>query len=173
MKNVTGTIINCKELPYRAHGQYMIAFSFKKFDELANKELYDILTCRSEVFVVEQHCLYLDPDGKDIEALHLLGMENDKLVAYLRLFLPSSDCNHVIFGRVLTTKSVRSKGYGKKLIQEMLKFCDNNLKSCDIECSAQVYLKKFYESFRFKAVGDVYDDAGIPHIKMIKSQLHN
>ena len=149
----------------------MITFNFKKFNELTNFELYNILALRSEVFVVEQHCFYLDADGKDTDALHLLGIEDNKLVAYLRLFLPNNECKHIIFGRVLTSSLVRSKGYGKRLIQAMLDYCKNNLKSHDIHCSAQLYLKIFYESFGFKVVGDVYDDAGVPHIEMVKSKL--
>lgn len=147
----------------------MIVFNFKTFDELTKKELYNLLALRSEVFVVEQHCFYLDPDGKDLSAVHLLGMEEDKLVAYMRLFLPGNDHDPIIFGRVLTSSAVRSKGYGKRLIQAMLDYCSNHFKSYDIHCSAQHYLQSFYESFGFKMVGDIYDDAGIAHIKMIKS----
>lgn len=143
--------------------------NFKTFEELSKTELYDILALRSAVFVVEQHCFYLDPDGKDKDALHLLGMDDNNLVAYLRLFLPNNEYDHIVFGRVLTSFSVRSKGYGKKLIQAMLDYTEKNFKSYDIHCSAQLYLKAFYESFGFKTVSDVYDDAGIPHIKMIKS----
>ncbi|MDP1574404.1 MAG: GNAT family N-acetyltransferase [Coxiellaceae bacterium] len=146
----------------------MITFKFKTFDELTKIELYEILALRADVFVVEQHCFYLDPDGKDFNALHLLGIENDKLVAYLRLFIPNEKSKHLVFGRVLTSSSVRSKGYGKRLIQAMLDYCDNHFKLSDIHCSAQLYLKKFYESFGFKAIGEVYDDAEIPHVKMIK-----
>src|SRR3990167_3421001 len=102
----------------------MIAFSFKKFNQLTIKQLYDILSLRSEVFVVEQHCFYLDTDGKDVESFHLLGVEDDKLVAYMRLFPPTLESNDVVFGRVVTAAFVRKKGYGKKLIQEMLNYSE-------------------------------------------------
>ena len=148
----------------------MINFDFKTFQELSKTEVYDLLALRFEVFVLEQHCFYLDPDGKDMDAIHLLGVEDNKLVAYLRLFLRNNESNYIVFGRVLTSSSVRAKGYGKRLIQTMLDYCERNLKSCDIYCSAQLYLKAFYESFGFKVVGDVYDDAGIAHIAMIKSK---
>lgn len=147
----------------------MINFFFKTFLELSKTEIYNILALRSEVFVVEQHCFYLDPDGKDEDAIHLMGIEHNELVAYLRIFLPNKNSDHVIFGRVLTASSVRSKGYGKRLIRTMLDYCENNVKHSNIHCSAQHYLKKFYESFGFKVAGDVYDDAGVPHIEMIKS----
>lgn len=149
----------------------MINFTWRQFPELSNTELYTLLALRSEVFVVEQHCFYLDQDGKDLIALHLMGMEDNKLVAYLRLFLPTETENYLVFGRVLTPNSVRSKGYGKKLIQELIHYCDVHYPNMTIKCSAQHYLTKFYEGFGFVAYGDVYDDAGIPHISMSREKL--
>lgn len=144
----------------------MINFTWRQFSELSNIELYTLLSLRSKVFVVEQHCFYHDQDGKDLNALHLMGMEDGQLVAYLRLFLPTETEKHIVFGRVLTATPVRSKGYGKKLIQELIGYCDMYYPNRTIKCSAQHYLTKFYESFGFVAYGDVYDDAGIPHISM-------
>ena len=84
-------------------------------------------------------------------------------------FYRGIDRDPIIFGRVLTLYAVRNNGYGKWLIQAMLDYCENYFKSHDIYCTAQLYLKSFYESFGFKTVGDIYDDAGIAHVKMIKS----
>jgi ElaA protein len=123
---------------------------------------------RAEIFVVEQHCAYLDPDGKDRVALHLLGIEKGNLLAYLRVFPPTDTINYIIFGRVITARTARTKGYGKKLIQEMLSYCQKHFPQIEIKCSAQHYLKKFYEGFGFKAVGEVYQEDGIPHIAMEK-----
>lgn len=144
----------------------MINFNCYKFSELTVEQIYAVLRLRADVFVVEQHCVYLDPDGKDFFALHLLGMENDSLVAYLRLFPPVDIENYVTFGRVVTARTTRNKGYGKKLIQELLTYCDANFPNISIKCSAQHYLQKFYEGFGFKAYGDVYQEDGIPHIAM-------
>lgn len=143
----------------------MINFNWKKFSSLTIYELYAILSLRSEVFNVEQKCAYQDADGKDEIAMHLMGMENNILVAYLRLF-PLIKKDELVFGRVVVAKSARQKSYGKKLIQEMLNYCDKHFPQIKIKCSAQLYLKKFYEEFGFKTVGDVYDDVGIPHIEM-------
>jgi ElaA protein len=146
----------------------MITFQWLSFEKLSSLQLYSILALRSEVFVVEQKCPYQDIDGKDLETLHLLGMEKDHLAAYLRLFLPTPEQNYLVFGRVVSCPSARKKGYGKKLLQEMVNYCDQNFPGLRIKCSAQYYLKNFYESFGFKAYGDIYDEDGIPHIAMEK-----
>ena len=144
----------------------MINFNWYPFSNLSVEQLYAVLALRSEVFVVQQNCVYLDPDGKDIFALHLLGQEKNSLVAYLRLFPPTDTENFIIFGRVLTAGSSRKKGYGKKLIQGLLDYCNANYPGITIKCSAQHYLKKFYEEFGFQAYGDPYEEEGILHIAM-------
>lgn len=149
----------------------MITFSFKKFDELTNHELYNILALRSEVFVVEQNCIYQDVDGKDIAAIHLLGIENNILLAYLRIFPPTFENNFIVFGRVVTASIARKNGHGKKLLQGMLNYCKENFQNITIKCSAQLYLKKFYESFGFQTIGEAYDEDGIPHIMMQVNKL--
>jgi ElaA protein len=143
----------------------MLKFKWYHFNELNVKQLYELLALRSEVFVVEQQSLYLDIDGKDPQALHLIGTDNDSLVAYLRLF-PPVDNTPIVFGRVLSAKSGRNKGYGKKLMNELLNYCREHYPDKIISCSAQHYLVKFYEGFGFKTEGDVYNEDGIPHINM-------
>ena len=145
----------------------MIHFKWYKFSELSVDQLYDLLALRFEVFFIEQHCFDLDPDGKDKFALHLLG-QKDSLVAYMRVFPPTDAEKFIKFGRVVTAKSERGKGYGKDLMHELLTYCHINYPGTVIKCSAQLYLKKFYEDFGFNAVGDIYDEAGIPHIIMQK-----
>ncbi len=144
----------------------MIKFDWYKFSELTIHQLYAVLILRSDIFVVEQHCPYLDPDGKDIFALHLLGMEKDLLVTYIRLFPPTDIENYIVFGRVGTARSARNKGYGKRSMQELLTYCDANFPGISIKCSAQHYLKQFYEGFGFKVYGQIYEEDSIPHIAM-------
>src|SRR3990167_3025417 len=146
----------------------MIKFKWYNFSELTVEQLYAALSMRSDIFVVEQNCIYLDPDGKDIFAIHLLGLENNSLVAYMRLFPPTDIENFIIFGRVLTARSSRTKGYGGKLMEELLSYCNKNYPGLSIKCSAQHYLKKFYEGFGFKAVSEIYEEDDIPHISMQK-----
>ncbi len=149
----------------------MINFNWYHFAEFTVEQLYAVLILRSNVFVVEQNCAYLDPDGKDPSALHLLGMENGLLVAYLRLFLPTETENDIVFGRVVTEQSARTKGYGKKLMEELLVYCDTNYPGVPIKCSAQNYLTKFYGQLGFKTYGAVYEEDGIPHIEMRRNFL--
>jgi len=146
----------------------MIHFKWYNFNELSLEQLYTILKLRSEVFVVDQGSIYLDPDGQDFYTLHLLGLEKHEIVAYLRLFPPGDLQYYVKFGRVLTAKSVRTKGYGKKLMEELLQYCHKHYSGVIIKCQAQHYLQKFYEGFGFKTISDVYDETGVPHIDMQK-----
>lgn len=141
-------------------------FQWLTFSGLNTKQLYDILSLRSKVFVVEQNCVFLDADGLDSKAIHLLGIEDNILVGYLRLFPPGNIESALTFGRLVTDKTVRSKGYGRQLIQEMLHYCSLKYPNIAIKCSAQHYLTNFYESFGFKAYGKPYDEDGIIHIAM-------
>lgn len=146
----------------------MIKFNFYKFYDLTLDQLYAMLALRANVFVMEQNCHYLDPDGKDSTALHLLGVEDNELVAYARVFPPHcNDDNKVIFGRVVVAKSARGKGYAKLLMNQILDYCHLHYPDAAIKCSAQAYLKKFYEAFGFIVKGDTYMDAGIPHLEMV------
>ncbi len=146
----------------------MINFKWYQFSDLTVNQLYSALMLRSEIFVVEQNCVYLDPDGKDVNALHLLGHEDNTLVAYIRLFPPTDIENFIVFGRIVTRRSSRTKGYGKNLMNELISYCDKHYPGVIIKCSAQYYLKKFYEGFGFETVGEVYQEDGIPHIAMQK-----
>ena len=144
----------------------MINFTWHAFSELTTKQLYEILALRAEIFIVEQNCAFLDPDGKDFFAQHLLGVAEGKLVAYLRLFPSNEIKNYGVFGRILTTKANRRQGYGKQLMQELLRYCAVHFPNVGLQCSAQQRLQNFYESFRFKAYGDIYLEDDIPHIAM-------
>lgn len=146
----------------------MTHFQWHAFSELSLKQLYSLMALRAETFVVEQHCHYLDLDGRDYTAMHLLGSENDNIVAYLRLFLPADKDQPLTFGRVVTAKTMRNKGYGKQMIRELLNYCETHFPGTPIECSSQYAIKEFYETFGFKTYGEAYDDVGILHIAMRK-----
>ncbi len=140
----------------------------KKFDTLTTAELYAILQLRSEVFIVEQNCVYLDPDGKDPEAWHLIGMEEGKPIAYTRILAPGIVYPDPAIGRVVTSTSKRGSGLGRELMQRSIEHCEKLFGKKSITLGAQVYLKKFYESLGFTVIGDEYLDDGIPHIKMTR-----
>ena len=149
----------------------MISFNWCHFSELSTQQLYAILALRSAVFVVEQACAYPDIDGQDLNALHLLGVENDVLVTYLRLFPPTDAEHMIVFGRVATEKSARTKGYAKQLMQTLLSYSDTYFPGIEIKCSAQHYLTRFYEDVGFKTHGMVYAEDGIPHIEMRRAPV--
>ncbi len=138
----------------------------KKFGELTLDELYSILELRSKVFIVEQNCIYNDPDGKDQVAWHLIGMEEDQLIAYSRILPPGVVYTDPAIGRVVTSPVKRKSGLGRELMNRSIKHCQELFGKTSITLSAQAYLKKFYESLGFSAIGDEYLDDGIPHIKM-------
>ena len=143
-------------------------FKVKSFQELNTTELYQILQLRSEVFVVEQDCVYQDIDFKDQNALHVLGLKNAKIIAYTRLFDSGQYFDSPSIGRVVVKDTERKFGYGHDLMKASIQAIINNYKETKITISAQVYLQKFYESHDFIKVGEEYLEDGIPHIKMIR-----
>mgnify|MGYP000035328273 FL=1 len=138
----------------------------KSFSELNTTELYSILQLRSEVFVVEQDCVYQDIDFKDQKALHVLGYKNDVLIAYTRIFKPGDYFDNSSIGRVLVKETERKFNYGHQIMKASLKAIKEYYKVDKITISAQKYLKKFYESHGFYQVNDEYLEDGIPHIRM-------
>jgi len=147
----------------------MLEVLIKSFSELTTTELYEILRLRSEVFVVEQDCVYQDVDNKDQKALHVIGFKNNKVVAYTRIFKPGDYFKNASIGRVVVAKNERTYGYGHVIIKHSVIAIKNYFKENTIKISAQTYLKKFYESHNFKKVGEEYLEDGIPHIGMLKN----
>ena len=146
-----------------------IVWSCKAFDTLSPIELYSILQLRNEVFVVEQNCIFQDCDNIDQSSQHFMGWMKNKLVAYTRLIPPVISYEEMSIGRVVTSPSIRNNKIGKELmkrsIAEMQSLYGNN----PIKIGAQLYLKKFYTSFGFEQVNDIYLEDGIEHIKMIRN----
>lgn len=140
----------------------------KKFDSLTPTELYTILRLRSEVFVVEQTCVFQDMDNKDQQCYHLMGWKDDLLAAYTRLVPPGLNYPEASIGRVVTSPSARGGGIGKTLMEKSIEEVFKLYGQGPIKIGAQLYLKKFYGSFGFEQVGDIYDEDGIDHIKMIR-----
>ncbi|MEC3963924.1 GNAT family N-acetyltransferase [Flagellimonas halotolerans] len=140
----------------------------KTFEELSTKELYQILRLRSEVFVVEQDCVYQDVDNKDQKALHVIGIKNDGVVAYTRIFKPGDYFDNVSIGRVVVSKNQRKFGLGKQIMQASLATIDQRFPHKAIEISAQSYLLKFYTELGFNAFGEEYLEDGIPHRRMLR-----
>jgi ElaA protein len=138
----------------------------KSFSQLTNIELYQILKLRSEVFVVEQTAIYQDLDDLDYQATHFFIKEDNTIVSYVRTMpLGVKFADMASLGRVVSYPSVRNKGYSKALIQAAIN--DLLLTETDIKIEGQSYLRRFYESFGFKVVSDIYLVDGIDHYAMV------
>ena len=160
----------------------------KTFQELMVDELYELLRVRSEVFVVEQDCVYQDMDGDDKEAIHVWLTEgvtesvtnkeealdgdknkvnrtdNEKVVALARVCPAGVHLPTISIGRVITT--VRGKGYGKQIMLAAIDVAQKYFGATSIDIEAQEYAKGFYEGVGFKQTSDTFMLDGIPHIKM-------
>ena len=147
----------------------LMEVSVKTFNELTTEELYQILRLRSEVFVVEQDCVYQDVDNKDQKALHIMGIKDGEVVAYTRVFEPGDYFDNVSIGRVVVSQSQRKYGLGKQIMQASLAAIDQRFPDKPIEISAQSYLLKFYTELGFNAIGEEYLEDGIPHRRMLKA----
>jgi len=146
-----------------------MTFSCLPFTDLTATELYDILVLRQEVFIVEQNCPYLDADGKDLLAWHLMGRnEQGKLLCYTRL-LPDgvSYVGYASIGRVASSPAARGTGIGRELMRRSIEMCKHLFGNQPVKIGAQTYLLRFYESFGFQSTGEEYLEDGIPHTKMI------
>ena len=145
-----------------------LVFKIKPFEALSLYELYSVLQLRAEVFVVEQNCVYQDIDGKDMKALHVIGEFEGTTVAYCRLFKSGDYFDQASIGRVIVKENFRDKKWGHDLIKEAVSGVQHHFGESQITISAQLYLKKFYESHGFKQTSDEYLEDGIPHIEMKK-----
>ena len=139
----------------------------KTFSELNTEELYQILRLRSEVFVVEQDCVYQDIDNKDQKAIHLYFRENDEILGYTRIFKAGYYYENPSIGRVVVSKKNRGKDIGKKIMIDSIEYIKQNINGKKIELSAQKYLDKFYKDLGFYKTGEDYLEDGIPHQRML------
>lgn len=141
------------------------------FAALTVSALQQIYAARQIVFVVEQHCPYLDADGLDDQAWHLAAWSPTHRLplAYARLFPPGVKYTEASIGRVLTTEAVRGQGWGKALVERALMQCQVLFGACPVRISAQAHLQHFYESFGFQVVSEPYLEEDIPHVEMLRS----
>lgn len=148
----------------------MITWLIKKFEDLTPSELYSILQLRNEVFVVEQKCVFQDADNKDQSSYHLMGWNNEWLIAYSRI-IPAGIAYDSLpsIGRVVTSPKARKTGVGKILMQRSIEELQTLFGKVPVKLGGQFYLKEFYESFGFVQTSEIYLEDGIPHIEMLKT----
>lgn len=141
----------------------------KTFSNLNVFEWHNIITLRAQVFVVEQHCVYQDPDQLDECALHLWFEQDGECISYLRMLPPQAQHPFWKIGRVVVKSSRRSEGLGKALLKTALSHIGITE---TIHISAQLYLKRFYENLGFIPEGEMYLEDGIPHLFMTRVAVH-
>jgi ElaA protein len=146
---------------------------FAPFEKLTPREVHDLLQARSDVFVVEQDCVFPDVDGRDPQCWHLIGRESasadSPLLAYCRLVPPGVKYEEPSIGRVLTTAAGRGQGAGRELMAEAISRLEALWPGRAVRIGAQQYLEKFYGSFGFVRVSEPYDEDGILHIDMVRA----
>lgn len=148
----------------------MSNWTWSRFAALAVDDLYDLLALRSRVFVVEQNCAFLDPDGADRESAHLLWRDDaGVLVAGLRVVDPGIKYAEPSIGRVVTAPERRGTGLGRTLMAEGLRRCVETWPGQGVRIGAQARLEGFYREFGFVAVCEGYLEDGIPHLIMLRS----
>ncbi len=136
---------------------------FFRLSEMDAALWQEVMALRSDVFVLEQQCVYLDPDKEDTDAIHLLFRDEETITGYLRI-IEKEDWH---LGRIIVPQSHRGKGLGKELVTAGVNFCKQQASQKDIVMSSQVYLSDFYSSLGFAAEGHMYLEDGIPHIHMV------
>lgn len=150
----------------------MTEWQWSSFADLPNKDLYEMLAQRQNVFVLEQQCLYPDLDGYDQDAWHLLGWKiidgKRQLAASLRVIAPGVKYTEMSIGRVLSTSAARGTGVGRELLVEGIARAEQLYPGHRLRIGAQQYLEAFYGSFGFKTVSEPYDEDGIMHVEMLR-----
>jgi ElaA protein len=141
---------------------------FAPFAELAAREVHDLLQLRAEVFVVEQDCVFQDVDGADIDSWHLLGRDDEALVAYCRLIPAGVKFAEPSIGRIVTSPRLRGTGRGREWMTEALRIADTLWPGSPIRIGAQQQLERFYGEFGFAKASAPYDEDGIMHIEMLR-----
>jgi ElaA protein len=149
--------------------QPAIRWQWARLTDLSVAAAYSVIAARETVFIVEQHCVYLELDGLDLDAMHLIGWSGTAVAAYARVLPPGVRFAEVCLGRVLTTKDFRRQGLGQELLRRTLAGTMELHGTQPIRISAQAHLQRFYAAFGFVAVSDEYAEDGIPHIEMLRA----
>jgi ElaA protein len=145
-------------------------FSLKAFTELNPFELYAYLQLRSEVFVVEQNCVYQDLDDKDQQSLHVFIHHHDKLVACARIVPAALAYPEISIGRVIVAATHRKQDLGHALMKYCIEAIEARFGQQKIVLSAQAHLQNFYKKHNFAPQGEIYLEDGIPHVYMERNK---
>lgn len=136
------------------------------FASLSGADVYDLLSLRQQVFVVEQHCAYLDADGLDRDGRHFLLRDRGVLVAYTRVLAPGVRFPTSSIGRVVVAPARRGEGLGREVMTRTIAEIEKTDGVAPLMLAAQAHLETFYGSLGFRTVSSPYDEDGIPHLDM-------
>ena len=143
-----------------------MTWKVKNFNELTTTELFYIYQQRIKIFVVEQNCPYQDIDELDLTSLHVFKQsESGEIMAYGRIIAQDPRLH---FGRIIVAQKYRKTGLGKELLSTILKTIEEKFPNREIEIQAQAYLEKFYGSFGFLPISEIYLEDDIPHIDVLR-----
>jgi ElaA protein len=145
-----------------------VDWDWRDFDALAPHQLYAVLRLRSEVFVLEQSCLFQDMDGHDAAARHLMGRRDDRLAAYARCLPPGVTFAEASIGRIVTDPSERGSGLGHELVRRAIGLVEQSWGRQPIRIGAQAHLARFYAAHGFQDLGRPYVEDGIDHLEMLR-----
>jgi len=146
-----------------------IEWRYLAFDQLSVAQLYAALQLRSEVFVVEQACIFQDMDGADAQAMHLLGSVQGSLVAYARCLEAGLKFAEASIGRIATRADARGRGAGHALVNKAIACLSQEWGAQAIRIGAQAHLETFYSQHGFEKAGPVYLEDNIFHIEMLRN----
>jgi ElaA protein len=148
-----------------------IDWQYHPWAALSRDQIYRIFALRQQVFVVEQHCPFLDADGYDAIAHHLWTDAPDPVapLAYLRVFGPGGKYREASLGRIVTAPAVRSTGLGRALVAEGLARIRAQFGAVPVRIGAQRYLERFYGAFGFVTDSPEHIEDGIPHVEMVRA----
>ena len=138
------------------------------FDALSPRALYDLLRLRTDVFVIEQNCVFQDMDGADPDCHHLLGEREGRLLAYARLVPAGLKFAEASIGRVVSDPTTRGTGMGHALMREAVSHLHMRWGQQPIRIGAQAHLQGFYRQHGFEPAGPIYIEDGIDHIEMLR-----
>jgi ElaA protein len=145
-----------------------LQWQWRRYADLSPMEIHAVFGARQAVFIVEQNCPYLDMDGKDLAALHLIAWSGEEVAAYLRLIAPGVSFPEPSLGRIMTTSIARGDGVGRELVARGLEKIYELYPTLPTRIGAQAHLHKFYGSLGFVQASEPYDEDGIPHIQMLR-----
>jgi len=142
----------------------------KSWGELTTSELYSFLKLRTDVFFLEQKIdeEELDDRDREPETSHLWIADERGIAAYLRVIVdaePSHLDARRLFGRVVVRPDRRGEGLAQLLIDRVIERHGHE----SMLLHSQEYIAPLYARYGFEAFGDIYVEAGLPHIKMYRT----